>query len=175
MSTLTSPKSTLVREYTIKPLTSEDFAFQEEMLYQSLYVMEDQNIFPREIVQNPLISKYIKHWGKPGDFGLIAENKETGDKIGAAWYRLFSSNDRGFGFIDERTPEISIAIDYNHRNQGFGSHLLLSLINHAKNSGFKSLSLSVIPENAAIHLYERIGFKTVENPRPHLVMKLDIP
>ena len=175
MSTLTSPKPALVREYTIKPLTSEDFAFQEEMLYQSLYVMEDQNIFPREIVQNPLISKYMKHWGKQGDFGLIVENKETGDKIGAAWYRLFSTNDRGFGFIDDKTPEISIAIDYNHRNQGIGSHLLLSLINHAKNTGFKSLSLSVIPENAAIHLYERIGFKTVENPRPHLVMRLDIP
>jgi ribosomal protein S18 acetylase RimI-like enzyme len=168
-------KTTLIREYTLRPLTLDDLQFQEEMLYQSLYVVEDQNIFPREIVQNPLISKYIKHWGRPGDFGLIVENKETGEKIGAAWYRLFTANDQGFGFIDDKTPELAIAIDYNYRNQGIGRHLLLSLINHAKNSGFKSLSLSVIPENAAIHLYERIGFKTIENPKPHLVMRLDIP
>ena len=174
MSDLIYTTNTKSINYTIRPLNKEDAAFQEEILYQSLYVPKDKEVFPKEIIYNPLNYKYIKDWGRDGDFGVIVEVKGTNERIGAAWFRLFPVNDKGFGYVNEETPEISIAMDYNYRNQGIGTYLLLSLINYAKTLGFKSLSLSVISENTAIHLYERIGFKVIESTMPHLVMKLEI-
>jgi GNAT superfamily N-acetyltransferase len=174
MNTISEIKRITSVDYNIRPLTKEDLKFQEEMLYQSLYVPEDKEVFPREIVHNPLIYKYVKDWGRPGDHGFVVELKETKNKIAAAWYRLFPSNDKGFGFISPEIPEISLAVDYHFRHLGIGTDLLLTLIDHARNAGFKSVSVSVNPENDAIHLYRRLGFEIVESPMPHLVMKLDI-
>lgn len=158
----------------IRPLSNEDKVFQEEMLYQSLYVPEDKEVYPKDIIYNPLINRYIKSWGREGDFGLVAQSSLNKDLLGAAWYRFFPENEKGFGFIDSNTPEISIAVSYDYRNKGIGSKLLNNLINHAKNEGIKQLSLSVIPENAAVGLYKRLGFKVVTNELPHLIMKLDL-
>jgi GNAT superfamily N-acetyltransferase len=174
MNTLSEIANVTSLDYDIKPLMKEDLKFQEEMLYQSLYVPEDKEVFPREIVHNPLIYKYVKNWGRPGDYGFVAEVKETKQKIGAAWYRLFPSNDKGFGFISPEIPEVSLAVDYHYRDHGVGTHLLNALIDHAKNEGYKTISVSVDPENDAIHLYHRLGFKIVESPMPHFVMELDL-
>jgi GNAT superfamily N-acetyltransferase len=161
-------------DYEIKPLTKEDLKFQEEMLYQSLYVPDDKEVYPREIVFNPLIFKYIKDWGRPGDFGYVVELKEKKEKIAAAWYRLYPFSEKGFGFISPEIPEVSIAVDYHYRHHGIGTHLMLALIENAKNMGYKALSLSINPENDAIHLYHRLGFEIVESEGPHFVMKLDL-
>ena len=34
---------------------------------------------------------YVEGWMRPGDAGVIAEIAATGEGIGAAWHRLFSS------------------------------------------------------------------------------------
>lgn len=48
------------------------------------------------------------------------------------------------------------------RNQGIGSKLLEELINLAKKTNFKTLTLEVNENNnSAIHLYEKFGFSTV--------------
>ncbi|HYG39692.1 MAG TPA: GNAT family N-acetyltransferase [Cytophagales bacterium] len=161
-------------EFFFRELTKADLPFQEEMLYQSIYVPEDKDVYPKDIIYNPLIFKYLKNWGREGDFGLIAESTENHELLGAAWYRFFSENDKAFGYVDSSTPELSIAVLYEHRNKGIGTKLMINLINHAKNVGIKQLSLSVIPENTAVNLYKRLGFETVNSALPHLVMKLDL-
>jgi ribosomal protein S18 acetylase RimI-like enzyme len=174
MDTLSEITSVASLDYEIKPLTKEDLKFQEEMLYQSLYVPEDKEVYPREIVFNPLIHRYIKDWGRPGDFGFVAELKDTKKQVAAAWYRLFTSKEKGFGFISPEIPEVSVAVDYHYRHLGIGTRLLLSLSEQAENVGYSALSLSIIPENDAIHLYQRLGFEVVESAGPHFVMKLDL-
>ena len=53
------------------------------------------------------VARYVNNWGRPGDAGLIAW--ENGP-IGAAWYRVFPGSAPGFGFVDEQTPELTIAV-----------------------------------------------------------------
>src|SRR5439155_7507086 len=57
--------------------------------------------------EEPPLTRYVNGWGRPGDRSLIVFDEFV--PVGAAWYRLFTHEDAGFGFIDEQTPELAIA------------------------------------------------------------------
>ena len=67
----------------------------------------------------------------------------------------------GYGFVDEQTPELTIAVVPSRRGRGYGAELLTSLLAQAKEDGFGAVSLSVEPDNPALALYERHGFEKV--------------
>ncbi len=87
---------------------------------------------------------------------------DDGFPVGAAWYRLFKENEPGYGFVDEQTPELAIAVVPSRRGRGLGKEMLEALIERAKSDGFERLSLSVESDNPAIPLYESFGFRTVQ-------------
>jgi GNAT superfamily N-acetyltransferase len=118
------------------------------------------------------VSRYVLGWGRPGDAAVIAI--EDYWPVGAAWYRLFTRDDPGYGFVDEQTPEISIAVVPNRRGHGHGSQLLEALIERARQEGYKSLSLSVEPDNPSLALYERFGFRKVGETGGAWTMKADL-
>jgi GNAT superfamily N-acetyltransferase len=108
----------------------------------------------------PELARYIQGWGRPGDAAVIATDDRP---VGAAWYRLFRSDDRGYGFVDENTPELGIALTILRRGEGLGTRLLDALCEQASSEGFASISLSVVKRNPAVRLYERAGFVVVES------------
>ncbi len=67
----------------------------------------------------------------------------------------------GYGFVDEETPELSIAVVPSRRGKGIGDELLDALLEQARADGFTQVSLSVEPDNPALRLYERHGFEKV--------------
>jgi ribosomal protein S18 acetylase RimI-like enzyme len=87
---------------------------------------------------------------------------ENGFPVGAAWYRVFSDDEPGYGFVDEGTPELAIAVVPSKRGHGIGDELLKELLAKAKAAGYGRLSLSVEPGNPARKLYERHGFDVVD-------------
>jgi ribosomal protein S18 acetylase RimI-like enzyme len=89
--------------------------------------------------------------------------------IGAAWLRLLTGNDRGYGYVDETTPELSIALTPEYRGKGIGSQLLTRLLENAK-SHFSGICLSVHVDNPARHLYQRFGFEAVKEEGSSVVM-----
>ncbi|HEY0226804.1 MAG TPA: GNAT family N-acetyltransferase, partial [Mycobacterium sp.] len=108
---------------------------------------------------NPHIARYVQGWGRSGDAGTIAEL--IGRPVGAAWWRFFTADDHGYGFIAAEAPEVSIAVADEHRGRGVGTALLTALVARAGEQGLSALSLSVEFENPALRLYERLGFTTV--------------
>ena len=106
------------------------------------------------------LSPSHRGWGRPGDTAVIA--LENGFPVGAAWYRVFAVDEPGYGFVDEQTPELAIAVVPSQRGKGVGEKLLLALIDRARQAGYTSLSLSVEPGNPARKLYERHGFRIVD-------------
>jgi len=101
-------------------------------------------------------SRYIAGWPKPGDGGVVVE---VGEPVGAAWYRLLSADDHGYGFVDEWTPEVTAGVIAQWRGQGLGRLLLNTLSQAAAAEGYEKLSLSVEEDNYALGLYEAIGFE----------------
>src|SRR5918995_4099378 len=132
-----------------------DVRFLRDMLHHAYYWRE------REPGEGPgPVALYVKGWGRQGDTALIAV--DDGFPVGAAWYRLFKKDEPGYGFVDEETPELAIAIVPSRRGRGLGKEMLEALISRAKQDGFRRLSLSVEEDNPAIGLYESFGFRKID-------------
>jgi ribosomal protein S18 acetylase RimI-like enzyme len=67
----------------------------------------------------------------------------------------------GLGFVNEKTPELSIAVAPLHRRKGIGQALLRSCIVQAREEGFQALSLSVAVHNRSRMMYQRAGFEKI--------------
>ena len=105
-------------------------------------------------------ARYVKGWGRPGDTVLIAVDDAF--PVGAAWYRLFRRDLPGYGFVDEETPELAIAVVPSRRGRGIGEALIEALCERARDDGYHALSLSVERGNAAlVAFYEEHGFAIV--------------
>lgn len=152
----------------------DDLPFLKWMLFEASYFDEEKRPSFDLGLSDPAISIYLDGWPRPGDLGLIVTD-EKNTPLGAAWYRLFTSDQPGFGFIDEKTPEIAIAVRPDVRGQGLGRGLLESLIQIARKQGHRQVSLSVEHANArARHLYEQLGFTEVDRNDSEGKMVLDL-
>ncbi len=160
-------------QFRFRPLRVQDQHFLWEMLYQAIYVPPEEAPPPREIVFQPELSRYVKDWGRANDFGWLAIEQVSAQPVGAAWLRLLTGEQRGYGYIDERTPEISLAVLPEYRGQGAGTELLARLIRSAQ-AHYPALSLSVTGGNRAIHIYERAGFRVANEAGGSITMKLDL-
>ena len=141
-------------------IKESDYKFLREILYEALFIPEGEKPYDKSVIDLPEISKYIDNWGIKGDFGIIVRDNEA--LVGAIWGRLFKKTNQGYGFVDENTPELSMAIRSEYRNQGLGKSLITRFFQLAKNKGYKNLSLSVDKRNRASDFYIRLGFKIVD-------------
>jgi GNAT superfamily N-acetyltransferase len=142
----------------------QDLRFLRDMLHHAYYW--------RERVPGSLVSRYVRGWGRPGDTAVIA--LEGGFPVGAAWFRLFGAAEPGYGFVDDETPELAIAVVPSKRGHGIGDELLQALLEKAKAEGFARLSLSVEPGNPARKLYERHGFAVADEGADAWTMVADL-
>lgn len=140
----------------IRWLTPSDQAFLWDALYNAVHVPPGEAPPSREIVNLPELSCYVSGWmQRPDDLGVVAE--EEGVPIGAAWLRRWSGQQRGYGFVDEATPELSMSVLPAHRGRGVGTTMLRRLLSAAEER-YAAVSLSVAASNPARQLYEREGF-----------------
>ena len=134
----------------IRPIEKEEYSFLDAMLYLALFVPEGNEPFAKEILLLPEIAKYTKGFGQKNDYGLVAVENET--LVGAIWARLFNESEKGYGWVDNLTPELSMAVIESHRGLGIGKKLLLSLISELKMFKAQKISLSVDKRNGAFQL-----------------------
>jgi GNAT superfamily N-acetyltransferase len=112
------------------------------------------------------VYRYVQNWGRPGDAGVIASAGPNA--YGAAWYRLFPASAPGFGFVDEQTPELTIAVVPSQRGGGTGGELLEALLERARAEGFAQISLSA--ELGQTGFYEQHGFRELRREHGTVTM-----
>ena len=152
----------------IRPAGPQDVPFLRDMLRHAYYWRVDRVSESGE----PPVQRYVERWGRAGDTALVAI--QDFQRVGAAWYRLFTDANAGYGFIDEETPELSIAIVPSRRGGGLGSELLDALLARARVDGYGAISLSVEQGSPAIGLYERHGFERVRDDDGGVTMQADL-
>ena len=104
-------------EARIRAAGPGDQAFLREMLYEAAAWRDNPHLPFEQVMANPRVAQYINGWPRPGDEGVVAED-ETGQQIGAAWYRLFADDEHGYGFVDQAVPEITVAVKPPCRGRG---------------------------------------------------------
>ena len=143
-----------------RPLTADDEPLVRRALYHAVWVPPGAAPPPPGVVRHPALARYAAGWGtRPGDAGLAAE--AGGAAFGAAWLRLWTEAEHGYGFVDGETPELSVAVFPGHRGRGVGTALLRRLLS---GHGGGAVSLSVSAANPARRLYGRFGFRPVGEP-----------
>jgi GNAT superfamily N-acetyltransferase len=131
----------------LRPADQQDLRFLRDMLRHAYHwrIAEDPDL---------PVFRYVQNWGRRGDAGVIASAGPNA--YGAAWYRLFPASAPGFGFVDEQTPEVTIAVVPSQRGGGTGGELLEALLEQARADGFAQISLSAEPGQTGF--YEKHGF-----------------
>ena len=141
----------------IRELRPEETPFLEDMLYAALAWRPGVEPPPREwVLAHPQVVVFHAGWGRAGDVGLVAE--EGGQPIGLVWYRFFTDDEHGEGYVDVETPELAIAVLDGHRGRGVGQLLMETIHTRARVDGVAQISLSVDRDNPARRLYERLGY-----------------
>ena len=156
----------------IRPATAADLPFMERMLAFAAYWRSAEPPPLAEVLADPHNAVYIGDWGRRGDTGFVAEI--DGVAAGAAWYRLFTAANAGYGFIDERTPEVTIAVEPPFRGRGLATALLETLAESAIAGGLSALSLSVERDNPAARVYRRAGYETVGEEGGSWTMRINL-
>ena len=141
----------------LRPVDRHDVRFLRDMLRHAYHWrLTEESERP--------VYRYVRNWGRPGDAGVIA--MDGPHAYGAAWYRLFTADEPGFGFVDEKTPELTIAVVPSRRGKGAGREMLQALLDRARESGYRAVSLSTDAQQ--VEWYEGFGFETVAES-PHAV------
>lgn len=155
---------------TIRKIQTSEIYLLKDMLYEAIYQPDENNLIPRSVIEIPEVDAYIKDFGKRADdYCLVADL--DGKIIGAVWVRIISGEIKGFGYLDDQTPEFAISLFKEYREQGIGTRLMIEMIEYLRKSGYKKTSLSVQKENYAVKLYLKMGFKIIrENNEDYLML-----
>jgi ribosomal protein S18 acetylase RimI-like enzyme len=157
----------------VREAEPDDLPILREMLYHAIFVERDQIPPPRDIVFQQPLSYYIDQWGQEDDLGVIIVDKRYNHSLGAAWLRILNKPFKGYGFIHENIPELSIAVNPLYRRNGYGTLMLSALIDRAA-PRFSEISLSVSVNNPAISLYSRHGFEVHSQNGKSITMLLNL-
>ena len=157
----------------IREIRAEELSVLDDMLYESIFQPEGCEPVPRHVTQIPEISVYIDGFGnKKDDYCLVAE--VDSHIIGAVWVRILADEIKGYGNIDDQTPEFAISLLKEYRNCGIGTQLMQQMIEYLREKGYAQTSLSVQKKNYAARMYQKLGFEIIrENEEDYLmVLKL---
>jgi GNAT superfamily N-acetyltransferase len=157
----------------LRAANADDAEHVRWALYTALAWNPERPLPPPEItLEHPEAARYHRGWGRPGDLGVIAtEHDQT---VGVAYCRLFTDGDHGHGYVDDRTPEVAVAVRDGHRGRGLGARLLETLAEAARDASFERLSLSVDAANPARRLYERLGYSELAVDEDGVRMTLEL-
>ena len=117
----------------IRPAGAQDLPFLRDMLRHAYYARWGTE------ADVPL-ERYVAGWGRRGDNALVAIDEFQ--PVGAAWYRLFEAEEPGYGFVDEETPELTIAIVPSRRGRGLGERVAHVAARPGKEGGLRRGSAS---------------------------------
>jgi ribosomal protein S18 acetylase RimI-like enzyme len=157
----------------IRPILPGEVPLLEDFLYEAIFQPEGAGRLPRKIIKTPGIDVYIRDFGKAkGDHCLVAGWE--GKIVGAAWVRVLAGEVKGFGNVDDQTPELAVSLLEEYRNRGIGTALMKKMIVLLKEKGYEQVSLSVTKTNHAVKMYEKLGFEVIEENEQDYLMLLKL-
>lgn len=146
-------------------MKKQEFPLLEDFLYEAIFIPEGMEVPPRSVISLPELQTYIKDFGLlKDDFALVAEIEKQ--IVGAVWVRIIND----YGHIDSSTPSLAISLYKDYRKHGIGIAMMKEMLNLLRNHGYKSVSLSVQKANYAAQMYQKLGFKIVNENKDEWII-----
>lgn len=145
--------------YIIREIKPTEIHLLKDFLYEAIFQRDEENLLPKDVINQPELNVFIDNFGKPDDLCLVADI--DGKVVGAVWTRILSGEIKGFGNIDDKTPEFAISLYKEFRNKGIGTALMKNMMHLLKERGYRKTSLAVQKDNYAVRMYKAVGFEIV--------------
>ena len=153
----------------IRRIRDDETEYLKDFLYEAIFVPVGDEPPERSIIEKPELALYYDDFGSgPADNCLVAEL--DGKVVGAVWTRIMND----YGHVDDDTPSFAISLYKEYRGRGFGTAMMREMLRVLKDQGFKSASLSVQKANYAVGMYEKVGFRAVEENSEEYIMVCDL-
>jgi len=149
-----------MKDYSIREIKQSEIPLLADFLYEAIFQRDKHNLLPREVIQQPELQVYIENFGRKDDQCFVAEC--DGKIVGAVWTRIMAGNVRGFGNVDDKTPEFAISLYPEYRNRGIGTALMKRMLQQLKTVGHRQASLAVQKDNYALAMYQAVGFSVID-------------
>lgn len=149
-----------LNDYLIREIKKSEYPILEDFLYEAIFQRDANNLLPRDVIKQPELNVFIDNFGQSDDNCLVCVCDEK--IVGAVWTRILSGEVKGFGNIDNETPEFAISLYKDYRDKGIGTSLMKSMLDLLKRKGYKKTSLAVQKDNYAFKMYARVGFEIIE-------------
>ena len=147
-------------DYDLRPLTANDEPVLWEMLYTGLRSTGAEEP-PREILRRPEYARYVESWGRPGDVGFVAHDKNEELPLGAVWFRA--------PLETETPPELAFVVKPGHRQRGIGASLLTQMMR--ANPQLSAIAMRMGANSPAVRLFGRFGFEIASQGNQVTVMR----
>lgn len=153
-------------KYNIREMDTHEYPLLADFLYEAIFQRDNSNLLPRAVIEEPSLQIYIENFGRmKDDYCLCAEvNKII---VGAVWVR----NINGFGNIGDDIPEFSISLYKKYRGYGIGTGLMKQMLKLLNSKGYKKASLAVQKDNYALRMYQKVGFKVIDENMDEFIME----
>ena len=152
-----------------KDIRKSEIGLLKDFLYEAVFVPERVEAPPRDIVERPELRVYTDDFGtREGDNCLVAEL--GGRVVGSVWTRIMDD----YGHVDDETPSCAVSLYKEYRGQGIGSQLMMKMLDLLRQQSYKKVSLSVQKANYAVKMYEKSGFKTVDENEKEYIMAAEL-
>ena len=153
----------------IREMKPEETSLLKDFLYEAIFIPEGVTPPGRDIVDRPELKIYYEDFGnEAADYCIVAE--DDGRIIGAVWTRIMND----YGHVDNETPSFAISLYKEYRGKGTGTQLMKAMLELLREKGYKKASLAVQKANYAVRMYEKVGFKTVDENEEEYIMVCEL-
>lgn len=155
--------------YNIRKIEADEYALLNDFLYEAIFVPEGVEAPPKSIIDEPELQVYVADFGiRDDDICFVAE---VNDKVvGAVWVRVMED----YGHVEEGVPSFAISLYKEYRGNGIGTALMHKMLGELKQCGYKKASLAVQKANYAVRMYQKVGFKIVDENVEEYIMVHDL-
>lgn len=141
----------------------------KDFLYEAIFIPKGVEPPAREIIYQPELKIYYDDFGTgKADYCIVAD--DNGKVIGAVWTRIMDD----YGHVDDDTPSFAISLYKEYRGQGIGTWMMREMLALLKEKGYKQASLAVQKANYAVRMYEKVGFKIVDENDEEYIMVCEL-
>jgi len=152
-------------KYKIRKMYPSEYSLLNDFLYEAIFQPDENNLAPRSIIEKPELQIYVENFGKQKDDSCFCAEAD-GKVVGAVWVR----NIKGYGSVDDVTPEFAISLYKEYRGCGIGTEMMKTMIEHLKQLGYTKASLAVQKDNYALKMYLSAGFQIVDETEEEYIM-----
>ena len=153
----------------LRELRENEYDLFKVFLYEAIFIPEGVEPPSREIINEPDLKIYYEGFGEgEADYCFVAD--DDGKVVGAVWTRIMND----YGHVDDEIPSFAISLFKEYRGKGIGTKLMIKMLELLKAKRYKQASLAVQKANYAVKMYEKVGFKTVDENSEEYIMVCEL-